>query len=287
MNFTSTVKQLDTHSEPQESLVLPRTEVDEHKEKVLQASKQSQSKTDQEVLLHLWDCGGQLVFLDVLPAFLSSRTMFLLMFDASKGLAAPVRDVAFDDGQLHDQGALEVNTLSLLHKWMALIHSRFGGAKAKTIPDYPRMFLVGTHFDQLAPGQSRREKREEAAKILFKALPYIKEKAYANMVIGREVVDNTTAGKGSLADSGLRNFKMKSTTLFMISSQLKLQSVGFTFARSCNSTLRRGSQSYSSMKCTALLNSAMCLAMKFPVLFYSTMTLEYSCSILILKVLSL
>ena len=207
MNFTSTVKQLDTHSEPQESLVLPRTEVDEHKEKVLQASKQSQSKTDQEVLLHLWDCGGQLVFLDVLPAFLSSRTMFLLMFDASKGLAAPVRDVAFDDGQLHDQGALEVNTLSLLHKWMALIHSRFGGAKAKTIPDYPRMFLVGTHFDQLAPGQSRREKREEAAKILSKLFSYIKEKAYANMVIGREVVDNTTAGKGSLADSGFEKLQ--------------------------------------------------------------------------------
>ena len=103
MNSTSTVKQLDTHSEPQESLVLSRTEVDEHKEKVLQASKQSnseadqcQSKADQEVLLHLWDCGGQRVFLDVLPAFLSSRTMFLLMFDASKGLDAPVRDVAFE-----------------------------------------------------------------------------------------------------------------------------------------------------------------------------------------------
>ena len=80
------------------------TEVDEHKEKVLQASKQSQSKADQEVssakadqevLLHLWDCGGQLVFLDVLPAFLSSRTMFLLMFDASKGLDAPVRRCCF------------------------------------------------------------------------------------------------------------------------------------------------------------------------------------------------
>ena len=43
---------------------------------------------------------------------------------------------------------------------MALIHGRFGGAEVKTVPDYPRMFLVGTHFDQLAPGQSRREKRE-------------------------------------------------------------------------------------------------------------------------------
>ena len=213
MNFTSTVKQSDTHSEPQEShidTVSSRSEVDEHKEKVLQASKskadQSQSKADQEVLLHLWDCGGQLVFLDVLPAFLSSRTMFLLMFDASKGLDAPVRDVAFDDGQLHNQGALEITTLSLLHKWMALIHGRFEGAEAKTMPDYPRMFLVGTHFDQLAPGQSQKEKREVAKNILTKLFSYIKEKAYANMVIGREVVDNTTAGS-RLADSGFEKLQ--------------------------------------------------------------------------------
>ena len=215
MNYSSTVKQSDTHSEPQESHIdlSSCTEVDEHKEKVLQASKQSQSKADQsqskadqEVLLHLWDCGGQLVFLDVLPAFLSSRTMFLLMFDASKGLDAPVRNVAFDDGQLNDQGVLKITTLSLLHKWMALIHGRFGGAKAKTVPDYPRMFLVGTHFDQLS-GQSQKEKQEVATKILTKLFSHIKEKAYASMVIGHVVVDNTTAGKGLLADPGFEKLQ--------------------------------------------------------------------------------
>eukprot|EP00731_Ephydatia_muelleri_P027159 Em0019g32a len=36
--------------------------------------------------INLWDCGGQRVFLDVLPAFLTSRTMFFLVFDASKDL---------------------------------------------------------------------------------------------------------------------------------------------------------------------------------------------------------
>ena len=47
------------------------------------------------MLLHLWDCGGQPVFLDVLPAFLSSRTMFVLVFNASKGLTAPFKVYAF------------------------------------------------------------------------------------------------------------------------------------------------------------------------------------------------
>ena len=31
---------------------------------------------EKEVLMHLWDCGGQSVFLDILPAFLTPRTMF-------------------------------------------------------------------------------------------------------------------------------------------------------------------------------------------------------------------
>ena len=209
-----TLNQSDNEPAQERHVVPLRTEVDEHKEKVLQASQQSQSNPDQEVssanpdqevLLHLWDCGGQLVFLDVLPAFLSSRTMFLLLFDASKGLDAPVRDVAFDDGQLNDRGALEITNLSLLHRWMALIHARFGCGKP--VPDYPRMFLVGTHFDKLAFGQSPRKKREEAAKVLKKLFSHIKEKAYADMVIGRVVVDNTTAGKGPQADPGFQTLQ--------------------------------------------------------------------------------
>ena len=75
------------------------TEVAEHKKKVLDqatAAMQSHSMINQEVLLHLWDCGGQPVFLDVLPAFLSSRTLFLLVFNASIGLEAPFRVFSFD-----------------------------------------------------------------------------------------------------------------------------------------------------------------------------------------------
>ena len=41
---------------------------------------------ESEVLLHVWNCGGQPVFLEVLPLFLTSRTMFVIMFDASKYL---------------------------------------------------------------------------------------------------------------------------------------------------------------------------------------------------------
>ena len=44
------------------------------------------SNISQDIWLHVWDCGGQPMFLELLPVFLTARTMFLLVFDASKDL---------------------------------------------------------------------------------------------------------------------------------------------------------------------------------------------------------
>ena len=200
-------------------------EVEKHKETVLDqatAAKQSQSKANQEVLLHLWDCGGQPVFLDVLPAFLSSRTMFLLVFNASIGLEAPFRVYAFDDGQRNDQGMSVITTLSLFHKWMAMIHARFGVANDKAsfegaqqqgrLPCYPRILLVGTHADQIASGAShaRKKKGFRKKRIVAKMLQVfhesVKGKQYGDMVLGAVVLDNTTAGTDK-ADSGFKEIQ--------------------------------------------------------------------------------
>ena len=108
-----------------------------------------------------------------------------------------------------------------------------------------------------------------------------------DMVIGHVVVDNTTAGKGLLADPGFE--KLQNEVHRFVHDKLTIETpVSWIHFRKVLQlrTLRRGSQSYSSMKCTALLNSAMYLVMKFLALFYSTMILESSCSILKLKALS-
>ena len=194
------------------------TEVEKHKEKVLDqasaefldqasADEQSQSKANQEVLLHLWDCGGQPVFLDVLPAFLSSRTMFLLVFNASIGLEAPFRVYAFDDGQRNDQGMSVITTLSLFHKWMAMIHARFGGAQQQgRLPCYPRILLVGTHADQIASGATRKKKIIQKKKIVKVFHESIKGKQYGDMVLGTVILNNTTAGTDK-ADFGFKEIQ--------------------------------------------------------------------------------
>ena len=189
-------------------------EVAEHKEKVLQhaaTDELCQSKADDEVLLHLWDCGGQPVFLDVLPAFLSSRTIFVLVFNASEGLTAPFIVYSFDDGLRKYQG-LSIPTLSLFHKWMAAIHARFGGGQEQgKLPSYPRILLVGTHADQFHVGSGTHQDRKMLRKRIVsrmceKFYKSIKGKEYADMVIGTVVLDNTTAGT-SKPDPGFQEIQ--------------------------------------------------------------------------------
>ena len=75
-----------------------------------------------EVLMHVWDCGGQPVFLDVLPAFLTSRTMFLLFFDARSDLLHNCKTLTHKQGRVVGTTEEGFTVLQLLMQWMACIH---------------------------------------------------------------------------------------------------------------------------------------------------------------------
>jgi len=76
-----------------------------------------------EVLMHVWDCGGQTVFLDVLPAFLTSRTMFLLFFDARQNLHGKCNTLSYKKGKVLSKSEHSFTILHLLSQWMASIHA--------------------------------------------------------------------------------------------------------------------------------------------------------------------
>ena len=75
-----------------------------------------------EVLMHVWDCGGQPVFLDILPAFLTSRTMFLLFFDACRPLLSKCETLSHKQGRVVSTKEESFTVLQLLTQWMACIH---------------------------------------------------------------------------------------------------------------------------------------------------------------------
>ena len=76
-----------------------------------------------EVLMHVWDCGGQTVFLDVLPAFLTSRTMFLLFFDARQDLLSKCNMLSYKEGRVLSRSEQSFTIIQLLTQWMASIHA--------------------------------------------------------------------------------------------------------------------------------------------------------------------
>ena len=84
-----------------------------------------QAVPQSEVLMHVWDCGGQPVFLDVLPAFLTSRTMFLLFFDARQNLDEKCETLSYKAGKVVSKSDLSFTTLQLLTQWMASIHAMY------------------------------------------------------------------------------------------------------------------------------------------------------------------
>ena len=149
-----------------------------------------------EVLLNLWDSGGQLVFMNVLPAFLTKRTLFMLVFDASKNLEAKLQFEARHAGEIVHTEDYQLNTIELLLQWMASIDAHLSLRKPDaTVVPYPRVMLIGTHLDQLV------RKGHNPAKVTKTILDSLhsqyKDKTYADLLMPSPgyIVDNTTAGQ--------------------------------------------------------------------------------------------
>ena len=137
--------------------------------------------------LHLWDCGGQPVFLEVLPAFLTSRTMFLLLFDASKDFLSRWKSVQYQQGREIVGEETNMTTLELMEGWMTNIHAHLAKHDADhALLEYPRIITIGTRGDKLTPD----EKRNVTAKME----KHLSDKVYSEVMKKVFVVDNTTAG---------------------------------------------------------------------------------------------
>ena len=147
--------------------------------------------------LHIWDCGGQPVFLEILPAFLTPRTMFLLMFDASKDFNERWQSVHHVAGVETLDEEVNVTTLDLMLNWMASIDGHLmrynsdGG-----LCEYPRMYCIGTHGDILRTEVKKKE-------VIENLESHYKDKTYFQLIDNTLIIDNTTSGRGENEDPNL------------------------------------------------------------------------------------
>ena len=156
---------------------------------------------EEEVYLHVWDCGGQPVFLKILPAFLTARTLFLLMFDARRDLHDQCRSLTYLKGRATEH-LEDISTLDLMVQWISTIHATLLNKRLiidkeivedEEVPKYPRILPVGSHGDDI----SVKERKQE---ILEKLSSEIADKVFSDIVLDGAIVDNTTAGKGEMKE---------------------------------------------------------------------------------------
>ena len=145
--------------------------------------------------LHVWDCGGQPIFLEVLPAFLTSRTMFLLLYDASKSFEEKWQPVETVQGKRRFEEEVSITTIDLHLNWLSNIHIHLAKYdEMGALLNYPRVLCIGTHGDKLkAMGQTYDQKLQE-----YKS--FCKGKPFEVLIDGFYIVDNTTAGSGKSED---------------------------------------------------------------------------------------
>ena len=177
----------------------------------LKASKQSKRKvfvSDSEVFIRVWDCGGQPVFLNILPAFLTARTLFLLMFDARHDLQSPCSYLSHFKGKATKEQEGGITTLELMLQWMATIHATLVKKKS---PDseasssnedgkFPQVLPIGTHGDD-------EHVRAQGDAVFNSLSSACADKAFVEYLLDGIIVDNTTAGKGELADSAFQQIR--------------------------------------------------------------------------------
>ena len=164
-----------------------------------QQSFQLQKNKNPDVVMHIWDCGGQPVFLDIISAFLTPRTMFMLLFDASISLEQMYEEKWHHDGKVIAGREQNITHLQLMMQWLQLIHSSLVAKDEGLSPtDATQSLTISFEIPKVMLVGSRRDK------IKAKAAKSVKEQlqsacggaAFGDLVVDNLLVDNTKAGKG-------------------------------------------------------------------------------------------
>ena len=173
------------------------------KQEKLFSQFRSQVKPTSEVVMHIWDCGGQPVFLDIVSAFLTSRTMFLLLFDGSVDLSSMYQEKWHHNGIVIPGREQDITQLQLMKQWLQLIHSSLlakvindseeastnqATASPNVLPKCPRAMLIGTRRDKITS--------EKAKAVVDELNTACSGEAFGDIVVDKLIVDNTKAGKG-------------------------------------------------------------------------------------------
>ena len=153
-----------------------------------------------EILVRVWDCAGQSVYLDILSAFLTPKTLFMLLYDARKDLNDKCISFSHQNDQITQVQKQNCSYVEMMSQWMATIHVTLTKEASQSTPEYPRIIPVGTYGDD--PQVSG--KKDE----IIQSLPSKFEgKSFIRLVREGFIVNNKSAGKGDDEDPSFKELR--------------------------------------------------------------------------------
>ena len=156
-----------------------------------------------EIVINIWDCAGQSVYLDILSGFLTPKTLIMLFYDARKSLDAPVTICTNRDGKsCIERQTQNISNLEMLFQWMASVHAMLSrsDSQSASVPKYPRIITVGTHGDDP-------QVKAKKCQIIEELSQKCQRKAFTKLLGKGQVVDNTLAGKGDDEDPSFKELR--------------------------------------------------------------------------------
>ena len=156
-------------------------------------------ESEDDIYSVLWDFAGQSVYYETHQLFLTSRAIYLLVYDLSwdpEGSAEPVRKQGVF-GKIEEKSCTKTN-LDYLDYWMTSVssqssriedHDLYSPSTSTVLPKtIPPVFLVCTHSDQPF-------KRNDPSELAINVYGFLKTKSYGEQLFHDVFkVDNTKSG---------------------------------------------------------------------------------------------
>ena len=160
----------------------------------------------------IWDFGGQSVFYDTHPIFLTEKAIYILVHDLSRHpyqkADAPVKQGMYED--IEDTDCQKTN-FDYLDFWMSSIYSLVSKStnrqKTSSLETLPPVFLACTHADEPYTKEGNPSKEAYGA---------LKDKIYRDLLKGFFVVDNTKSG----SDDECQGVKKLRESVLSVAKQL-------------------------------------------------------------------
>ena len=167
-----------------------------------------------EVLMRVWDCGGQSVYLDIVSAFLTPKTLTMLLYDAREDLHNRCVSLSHRNGVVTQSQQQNSSYLDVLMQWMAAIYEMSTDKKSGSIPEYPRIITIGTHGDDPKVSANKES-------IVSKVSAECEGKAFTHIIGKGFIVNNKSAGGGSNEDPTFKEIR-KEVLDFATQSSVKI-----------------------------------------------------------------